>query len=82
VKLTDCSSGFKSFSRRWMDSVTLLEDQFQSTEVLITTVKKGLRVGEVPITIENRSCGESKKGADLLYGLQVAKVLLKTWWRR
>jgi hypothetical protein len=81
VKLTDCSSGFKSFSRRWMDSVTLLEDQFQSTEVLIATVKKGLRVGEVPITIENRPCGESKKGTDLRYGLQVAKVLVKSWWR-
>ncbi|MBF0528718.1 MAG: glycosyltransferase [Deltaproteobacteria bacterium] len=82
VKLTDCSSGYKAFSRRWMTNVILLEDQFQSTEVLITTVKKGLRVSEVPVTIECRTHGKSKKGTDLFYAGQVAKALIKAWWRK
>ena len=82
VRLTDCSSGFKAFNRKWMHSLKLKEDQFQSAEVIIDTVKKGLRVREVPVTIVNRKYGKSKKGTDWFYGFSFSKVIVKTWFRR
>ena len=48
---------------------------------LIEAVKKGLRLGEVPIEILKRKHGKSKKGKDWLYGFHFAKIILKTWWR-
>ena len=65
-----------------MHSIRLNEDQFQSTEVIIDTVKKGLRVREVPITVVNRKYGKSKKGTDWSYGFNFSKVIMKTWFRR
>ena len=82
VRLTDCSSGFKAFNEKWMHSIRLNEDQFQSTEVIIDTVKKGLRIKEVPITVVNRKYGKSKKGTDWSYGFKFSKVIMKTWFRR
>jgi GT2 family glycosyltransferase len=81
LKLTDCSSGFKAFNVREISRLTLREDQFQSTEVLLEAAKKGFRIGEVPMTVAARKYGTSKKGADLKYGIYFAKTLLKSWWR-
>jgi len=80
-KLTDCASGFKAFNVEKMRSLHLREDQFQAAEVIIEAAKKGLRIGEVPITIVKRKHGKSKKGRDLSYALSFAKTILKTWWR-
>lgn len=81
MKLTDCSSGFKAFNISKMRKLELREDQFQSAEVIIEAAKKGLRIGEIPITITKRKHGRSKKGKDWSYGLNFAKTILKTWWR-
>jgi len=81
LRLTDCSSGFKAFNMSSMRRLTLAEDQFQSAEVIIEAVKKGLRIGEVPITIRERKYGKSKKGKDWLYGLNFTKSIIKAWWR-
>lgn len=79
--ITDCSSGYKAFNINKLKRLKLTEDQFQSAEVLIEARKKGLRIGEVPITIHSRKHGQSKKGTDWSYGLNFAKTILKTWWR-
>jgi len=81
LKLTDCSSGFKAFNVNKMSKLNLREAQFQSTEVILEAAKKGLRIGEVPITVLERRYGTSKKGSDLRYGMYFAKTLLKSWWR-
>jgi hypothetical protein len=81
LRITDCSSGFKAFNIEKLRSLNLTEDQFQSAEVLIEASKKGLRIREVPVTINRRKYGESKKGTDWRYGLEFSKVILKTWWR-
>lgn len=81
LKLTDCSSGFKAFNVSKMSKLNLREAQFQSTEVLLEAAKKGLRIGEVPMTVLERKYGTSKKGPDLKYGLYFAKTILKSWWR-
>lgn len=81
LRLTDCSSGFKAFKVKEIHKLNLREEQFQAAEVIIEAAKKGLRIGEVPITIMERKYGESKKGRDLRYGIFFAKTILKSWWR-
>ena len=81
TKLTDCSSGFRAFNVKKMSSLNLREEQFQTAEVIVEAAKKGLRIGEVPITIVQRKHGTSKKGRDIKYGLFFAKTIIKSWWR-
>jgi len=80
-KLTDSSSGYKAFNVNRLKDICLTQNQFQSSEVLIESCKKGLKIGEVPIVINHRAHGTSKKGKDLAYGFNFAKTILKTWWR-
>lgn len=81
LTLTDSSSGFKAFNVQSLHKLELLEDQFQSSEVIIEAAKKGLRIGEVPIHISPREHGVSKKGTNWSYGLNFIKVIVKTWYR-
>jgi len=80
-KITDPSSGFRAFRMEAMDSLTLHEDQYHTSELIIEAVKSGMRIREVPITILRRKHGKSKKGTDWRYGLHFAKTVIKTWWR-
>ena len=80
-KITDPSSGFRAFRMEAMASIQLQEDQYHTSELIIEAVKKGLRIGEVPITILRRKYGKSKKGKDLMYGFHFARIIFKTWWR-
>ncbi|CAB5132464.1 Glycosyl transferase, family 2 [Olavius algarvensis associated proteobacterium Delta 3] len=80
-KLTDPSSGFRAFNVAATEKLRLTEDQYHTSELLIESVKQGLRVGEQPITILKRKYGRSKKGNDWIYGLQFFRVVMKTWWR-
>jgi hypothetical protein len=81
VRITDCSSGFKAFRIDQIAKLDLREDQFQSSEVLISAAKKGLKIGEVPIHIAKREFGESRKGTNLIYALLFFKTMARTWWR-
>lgn len=81
TRLTDCSSGYRAFDVNKMSLLNLREDQFQTAEVIVEAAKKGLRIGEVPITIVKRQHGTSKKGRDIKYGFFFAKTILKSWWR-
>lgn len=81
MRVTDCSSGFKAFRIKSIGDLILTEDQFQSAEVLIEAMKKGLRIKEVPIEINKRKYGSSKKGKDWSYGLNFARAIFKSWWK-
>jgi len=80
-KITDPSSGFRAFKMKAMSPLMLHEDQYHTSELLIEAVKKGFRLGEVPIKILKRKHGKSKKGKDWVYGFHFAKTIIKTWWR-
>jgi hypothetical protein len=80
-KITDPSSGFRAFRMEAMATIRLHEDQYHTSELIIEAVRKGLRIGEVPITILKRKYGKSKKGKDLAYGFHFARIIVKTWWR-
>jgi glycosyltransferase involved in cell wall biosynthesis len=80
-RITDPSSGFRAFKMDKIKGIDLYEDQYHTSELIIDAIKKGLRVKEVPITILKRKFGKSKKGKDLVYGLNFARIIIKTWWR-
>ena len=81
VRITDCSNGFRAFRTSELTRVLLRQDQFHTSELIIDAAKKGIRIGEVPITVKRRLSGESKKGKNWTYGLAFARTVFKTWWR-
>ena len=81
IKITDSSSGFRAFKMEAIDIMTLREDQYHTSELIIDAAKKGMKIGEVPVTIMKRKFGKSKKGKDWKYGINFAKTIVNTWWR-
>lgn len=81
VAITDCSSGFRALNVNKIGQLDLRQDQFQTSEVLISAAKRGLRIGEVPIHIARRKYGKSRKGTNISYALFFLKTIAKTWWR-
>ncbi len=82
TRITDCSNGFRAFRMDALKNVLLIQDQFHTAELIIDAARKGLRIGEVPVTVLRRYSGRSKKGTDLSYGFNFSKTILKTWLRK
>ena len=72
---------FRALRADALSRVLLRQDQFHTAELIIDAAKRGIAIGEVPVTVRRRSSGESKKGRDWSYGLSFARTVLKTWWR-
>jgi hypothetical protein len=81
TKITDPASGFRAFKMNALKSIYLYEDQYHTSELIITAAKEGVRIGEVPITIHKRRFGKSKKGKNWKYGLHFSLTIIKSWWR-
>lgn len=82
TKITDCSNGFRAFRMESLKKILLLQDQFHTAELIIDAARKGLRIGEVPVTVLRRHSGESKKGKNISYGINFSKTILKAWLRK
>jgi hypothetical protein len=82
-KLTDTSNGYRALRATLLADVgpRLEQDQYQTSELLITALSRGWRVDERPTVWHERLSGTSKKGHNLLYGVRYATVLLRTWQR-
>ena len=83
ARLTDTSNGFRALRCTLLADVKdrLEQDQYQTSELLITSLKRGWRVTERPTVWHERLSGQSKKGANLFYGFRYAAVMLSTWRR-
>jgi len=81
IRVADCSSGFRAFRREALELLLLRQDQYHTAELIIEAAKRHLRIVERPVAIRARLSGQSKKGADLLYGLRFLRTVLFTWWR-
>ena len=81
--LTDTSNGFRALRAPVLADVVgrLVQDQYQTAELLTTAVRRGWRVTERPTVWHERASGQSKKGANWRYGFRYAQVLLRTWLR-
>lgn len=82
TRITDCSNGFRAFRIDSLKKVLLLQDQFHTAELIIDAARKGMRIGEVPVTILCRHSGESKKGKNFSYAINFLKTILKSWLRK
>lgn len=81
--LTDSSNGYRVFKAELLADVEphLIQEQYQTAEVVITTASRGWRIGEQPTVWHPRASGISKKGGNLIFGFSYAKVIATTWWR-
>lgn len=82
TKITDCSNGFRAFRIDSLRKILLVQDQFHTAELIIDAAKKGMKIGEAPVTVLRRQSGTSKKGRNLSYGLNFSKTILKSWLRK
>jgi glycosyltransferase involved in cell wall biosynthesis len=82
-QLTDSSNGYRAFRVDVLDDIVphLVQDQYQTSEVVITASSRGWRIAEQPTMWHPRASGVSKKGGNLVFGLSYARVILTTWAR-
>lgn len=80
-RISDCASGFRSFRVESLRRLRLTAVQYHTAESIIASLKSGLRVTEVPITVMRRMSGESKKGYNLFYAVSFLRSILGAWWR-
>jgi glycosyltransferase involved in cell wall biosynthesis len=80
-RITDPTFGLRAMRAHVTGQVSLTQRQYQATELLIGVLAHGYRVAERPATIHKRKVGQSKKGHNAFYGLEVGKVIVGTWWR-
>lgn len=79
-EVTDCTNGFRAIRASRLDEMTLTEERFSAPELIIEARKNGLRLREIPITIEEREAGETKK-PQLMYAVGLTRAILVTWLR-
>ena len=82
-QLTDSSNGYRAFRIEVLNDIVplLVEDQYQTAEVVITAASRGWRITERPTVWHPRASGTSKKGGNLFFGLQYGRVIGSTWYR-
>jgi glycosyltransferase involved in cell wall biosynthesis len=78
--ITDSQSGFRAYSRKFLDSLQFTENGFGSiTEILIKARKQGFKIAEVPISCSYRSLSQDSHMNPIRHGLS---ALWKTiYWR-
>ncbi len=81
TKVTDVANPIRAMRADLPGRLTLLQPQYQSSELLIGTLMGGARYTERPVTMLARASGHSKKGGNLVYGYRFTGVVLRTWWR-
>lgn len=80
-RVTDPASGLRALTAELTASVVLDQPQYQSSELLISAAMGGFRIVEVPIYMQRRRSGKTKKGGNLVYGWRFGKVVVGTWLR-
>lgn len=78
--VTDCTNGFRAIRGSELSKMTLKEERFSAPELIIEARKNALRLQEVPITINERQTGETKK-PQLMYAVGLMRTILATWIR-
>ncbi len=82
-RVTDPASGIRAFRTEIPRTVRLEQPQYQTSELLISSVMNGYRLTEVATTMRDRPEGATltKKGPNLLYGMRFARAILFTFFR-
>ena len=82
-QLTDSSNGYRAFRIDVLNDIVphLIQDQYQTAEVVITASSRGWRITQQATMWHPRASGASKKGGNLVFGLSYARVIGTTWAR-
>lgn len=78
--ITDCTNGFRAIRGSRIGDLRLTEERFSAPELIIEARKHGLRVKELPITVQERNAGESKK-PQIRYALGLSRAIITAWFR-
>jgi glycosyltransferase involved in cell wall biosynthesis len=83
TKITDTSTGYRGLRVAMLAKVVdyMVQDQYQTAELLILCMKAGYRAADVPTVWHPRASGTTKKGKNWLFGFRYAKVVFGTWLR-
>ena len=83
TKITDTSTGYRGLRVSMLAEAVdrLIQDQYQTAELLIVCMKLGYRAADVPTVWHPRASGTTKKGKNWLFGFRYARVVFGTWWR-
>lgn len=81
--VSDSSNGYRAFTIELLNDIVphLIQDQYQTAEVVIMTSGRGWRIAQRPTVWHPRASGTSKKGGNLFFGFQYGRVILTTWLR-
>jgi hypothetical protein len=79
--VTDCSNGYRAVRTAVLPQLVLRQEQFHTSEFMIEAIKRGIPAKEIPITVEQRLHGHSKKPAVVRYGLGFANAIVRAWLR-
>jgi Glycosyl transferase family 2 len=79
--VTDCSNGYRAVRAAVLPQLVLRQEQFHTSEFMIEAIKRGVPAKEVPVTVERRLHGHSKKPAVVRYGLGFANAIVRAWLR-
>lgn len=79
--VTDCSNGYRAVRTSVLPILVLKQEQFHTSEFMIEAIKRGVPAVEVPVTVEQRLHGHSKKPAVFRYGMGFANAIVRTWLR-
>jgi hypothetical protein len=79
--VTDCSNGYRAVRTTVLPQLVLRQEQFHTSEFMIEAIKREVPAREVPVTVEQRLHGHSKKPAVFRYGMGFANAIVRTWLR-
>jgi hypothetical protein len=79
--VTDCSNGYRAVRTTALPQLVLRQEQFHTSEFMIEAIKRGVPAKEIPVTVEQRLHGHSKKPAVVRYGVGFANAIFRTWLR-
>jgi glycosyltransferase involved in cell wall biosynthesis len=79
--ITDCTTGYRAIRVEDLARLRLEEPQFSAAEMIIECTRHGLRIREVPVHIQSRLHGESKKPRRLGYPIGYLGAVVRTWRR-
>ncbi|PCR92179.1 glycosyltransferase family 2 protein [Natrinema ejinorense] len=78
--ITDCTNGYRAIRGPMLERLTLTEERFNAPELIIEARKNGLRLEEIPVEIEDRKDGDSKK-PKLGFAVGLTRIIVVAWLR-
>ncbi len=82
-RITDPACGIRAMRAELTGVVTLEQQQYQASELMISAALNGFRLAEVPTTMRDRGVHATgtKKGGNFGYGVRFARAAIHTWRR-